>query len=104
MVGMEYEEYWNGDPALARYYREAYNRKLESQNYMLWLNGVYTRDALIDALTSCFSKHKPSKAKYPKEPYPITASQKERQEKAKRDEQIQKLVQMFDEQNKLRNT
>ena len=48
------------------------------------MQGLYIREALISTVGNMFSKH--SKFEYPKEPYPVTASQLE--ERKEREEQL----------------
>ena len=48
-IGMTYHEYWDGDSMMAKYFREAEERKRERENYNAWLQGVYIYEALLDA-------------------------------------------------------
>ena len=72
--GMSYEDFWFGELDLAKYYREKHDLELTEKNQELWLQGRY----FLDALACIMSKD----AKYPEEPYPMTAEeQKERKER-----------------------
>ena len=52
-------------------------------NEELWLNGIYTAEALASTVGNMFSKG--NKHKYPSEPKPITMDEiKERQERERR--------------------
>lgn len=50
------DEYWNGDPTLTKAYREAYRMRIEHENYMAWLTGLYVYNAVSVALHNAFSK------------------------------------------------
>lgn len=42
---MTYEQYWNADPYLARYYAKAHDLEIEERNQQLWLQGLYNYKA-----------------------------------------------------------
>jgi len=81
---MTYDQFGVDDPALCRAYRRAEEIRKRRINEELWLNGIYTAEALASTVGNMFSK---SKYKYPSEPKPITMSEieerKEREHKAK---------------------
>ena len=70
-IGMTYDEYWNGDAMLPKYYREAHKMRQENANHEAWLNGLYTYDALVSALSHLGSK-KSSHRNYVAKPYSFT--------------------------------
>ena len=79
-IGMTYHEYWDGDSMMAKYFREAEERKRERENYNAWLQGVYIYEALLDAspaLNALSKKKKPYP--YRKSPIPITEAETRRQ-------------------------
>ncbi len=86
-IGMTYDQYWNEDCCLVKYYRRAYEIQRERRNYEMWLQGMYIYDALCDAspLMRAFSKKGTKPVPYPTEPYAITsqAIARRRQEKEK---------------------
>ena len=80
-IGMTYEQFWEGEPRLAKAYREADEIRRKRQNQMLWLEGIYMSEALSATVGNMFSKNKHP---YPSEPLPITAEeQADRQEREK---------------------
>lgn len=83
-LGMTYEQFWVDDPALVKAYRKAEEIRKRRMNEELWLNGIYTAEALASTVGNMFSK---SKYKYPSEPKPITMDEirerKEREQKAR---------------------
>ena len=83
-MGMSYEQFWEGEPSLARAYRRADEINRRRLNQELWLNGRYMVEALTATVGNMLSK---SKHEYPAEPMPITAAEleerKEREQKAK---------------------
>lgn len=70
VMGMTYDEFYNGDPNLVRAYRKAYKTKLENRNVEMWLQGAYVYEAVsrITPLMHPFAK-KPKPVPYLKEPY-----------------------------------
>ena len=87
-IGMTYDQYWNEDCTLVKYYRKAYELKLKQSNHELWRQGLYIYEALCDVspLLHAFAKAGTTAREYTSEPYPITASDLE--EKKKREEEL----------------
>ena len=65
-MGMSYDEFWNGDVEIAKYYIEANKIKKRTDNEKLWLQGMYIYDAII-----CAS---PTLGWSPKEPLPYPST------------------------------
>jgi hypothetical protein len=85
-IGMTYENYWAGDPSLARYYRKAYKIKQEEINNTAWLQGLYIYDAVSTALHNALrgmGKNKTPPQNYAKKPYEFNKKEKTEAEKAK---------------------
>ncbi len=84
-MGMTYEQFWDGEATMAKAFREADMIRRRRRNEELWLEGIYTAEALSATVGNMFSKG--NKHKYPDEPIPITAAEqqerREREEKAK---------------------
>lgn len=74
-IGMTYDEFWNQDVAMVRAFRKAHELKRRQQNEMLWMQGLYVRDALLATVGNMFSDKSAKKNEYPAEPYPVTAEQ-----------------------------
>jgi hypothetical protein len=83
-IGMSYDEFWNQDVALVRAYRQADDLRRQRQNEMLWMQGVYMRDALLCTVGNMFSGSSATPIEYPKEPYPVTATQLAEKKEAER--------------------
>lgn len=85
-IGMTYQEYWDKDCTLAKYFRRADELKRERENTFLWLQGLYIYEAMIDVspiLNAMSKKHKPYP--YREAPMPITeAAEKIRKEEENR--------------------
>lgn len=82
-IGMPYEQYWNGDCELVKYYREAHKLKRKEKNQEMWLQGKYFYDALCCAspILRAFPKNGTKPEPYTKEPYPLSVKEiKEREE------------------------
>lgn len=91
-MGMSYDEFWNGEPKIAKYYREAEIRKIEKQNQMLWVQGIYFAKAIESTICVQLSGKKGgNKPKYPTEPLPITDRMQKAIEEKKQQEEFEKL-------------
>lgn len=95
-LGMSYEEFWNEDPYLVRYYREANRVRNEVLNNQYWLQGAYFYEALC-RVSPVFNPYAPSGTKahpYLEEPYDLgLRSEKEiRKEKERKELARQKEV------------
>ena len=81
-IGMTYDEFWNQDVTLVGVYRKADELRRRRQNDVLWMQGLYIRDALLSTVGNMFSGKSATPIEYPKEPYPITAAQVAEREEA----------------------
>ena len=99
-IGMTPEQYWDGDPELARAYRKADEIRMERKNQELWLQGMYVYEAICDAspILHDFAKKGTKPYPYVDKPYPINEKQHKREaidkEKAKFDKG-KKLMEAF---------
>ena len=65
---MTNEEFWYGEPRLAKAYREAQKLRDEHLNQQLWLQGLYNYDALSVVISNAFGGKGAKKLKYMAEP------------------------------------
>lgn len=70
---MSYQEFWEEDVELINYYHKAEEIRQTKINNQLWLQGIYIQMAIA----SCLDK----KAKYPKQPFPLTEKEQEQAKK-----------------------
>ena len=79
-IGMTYEQYWNEDCCLVKYYREAFKLQRERDNERLWLQGMYIYEALCDVspVLRAFAKKGTKPIEYSTQPYAITKEEIER--------------------------
>ena len=83
-IGMTYDEFWNQDVTMVRAFRKADELKRQRQNEVLWMQGLYVREALLSTVGNMFSGKNATPIEYPKEPYPITAVQVEEKKERER--------------------
>ncbi len=89
-IGMTYDQYWNDDCQLVKYYRKAHKLKNEQKNQELWLQGLYIYDALcaVAPVLHAFAKRGTKPLPYTEKPYPLTKKgvneERKAQEKANR--------------------
>lgn len=101
---MTYEQFWNGDPCIAKYYRQAEEIKTERKNQELWLQGLYIYEALCDVapIMQAMAKKGTKARPYPEQPYAITEKQRKREndEKERRvAEKGKRMLEMFMKQS-----
>ena len=91
-IGMTYDQFWNDDPEMAKFYREAAQLRNEQRNQEMWLQGLYIYDALCCAspIFHDFAKKGTKPAPYPKAPYPLTEREKKRDSEAAERRQMEK--------------
>lgn len=89
-IGMTYEQYWDGDCTLVKYYRKAEEMRNDKRNQELWLQGMYIYEAICDVspILHAFAKKGAKPHPYPSKPYAIS----EKQIKQEREEKQRKLV------------
>ena len=91
-IGMTYEQYWEGDCTLTKYYRKADEMRKERRNEELWLQGMYIYEALCDVspILHAFAKKGTKPQPYSEKPYAITESQHKRDEEEKERKMMEK--------------
>ena len=89
------EQFWDGDPSLAKYYRKAYELQRKRNNEEMWLQGMYFYEALCDAspIFHAFAKRGTKPQPYPDHPYSLTSDEiaEERKLKEQRDKEKAKM-------------
>lgn len=86
-MGMTWDEYWFGDPWMAKYIRLAYNMKRKQVNYDLWLQGLYVYEAVLDASPVFHPLAKePKPVPYPSEPYALDKTERENRKEKEQEE------------------
>ena len=68
---MTYDEFWNGNSYVCRYYREAYELRKKAKDEELWMQGLYIYDALgrMSPILHAFPKKGSKPLPYPDRPY-----------------------------------
>ena len=96
-MGMTYEQFWDEPPRIATSYQKAYKLKLESQNELAWLIGLYVYDAVAVVVSNALSRKGAKPKNYLERPmdiFPLTEKEKkhrEREEYEKMDRQLQAI-------------
>lgn len=89
--GMTYDQYWHGDPWSLKAYKDAYNIGMRRQNEMMWLNGLYTMNALGVVIGNAFSKKGTPPRKYMEQPLDVFPKT-EAEEAAEMEQKQKKLI------------
>lgn len=95
LYGMTYEQFWFGDPWMAKAYKEKHLLERKQKNEEMWVNGAYQLSALSVALNNAFNKRKIDYIKEPFNLFPKTEAEKEiekREERQKLIEWLNKLT------------
>ena len=96
-MGMTYDQYWNDDCTLVKYYRQADRIKSERKNQDAWLQGMYFYDALIrvSPILRAFARQGTKPEPYVEEAYPISSvAVKEQNDKKERENSEKALCYM----------
>lgn len=85
-IGMSYDQYWNADCTLVKYYRKANKIREDRKNQELWLQGMYIYEALCDVspILHAFAKSGTKPNPYPDKPYAIDIDEVEKRKEEKR--------------------
>lgn len=91
-IGMTPEQYWDGDPSLAKYYRQADELAQKRKNQDLWLQGMYIYEALCDVapILQAFAKKGTKATPYPDHPYSLTVKEREAENKLREKQEREK--------------
>ena len=94
-IGMTPDQYWDGDPTLAKYYRKAHELQRKRRNEDLWLQGMYIYEALCDVspILQAFAKRGTKPHPYTDRPYSITSEDREEERKLKEQRDREKAKQ-----------
>lgn len=95
-IGMTHEQYWYGEPFIAKEYHEAHLLQNDQKNQELYLMGHYVFDAIMIALSNVhLDGKKYPMNKYLKQPYdirPKTETKKEEEKEKARQHMINSLT------------
>ena len=84
-LGMTYEEFWEGDISLPKFYREAeklrVKRACEDDNFQCWLQGLYVYEAVSCAIGNALRKENTPQIKYLDKPLEIFKDEKQKSRK-----------------------
>lgn len=97
---MTYEQFWNMDYELVRYYRKAAKIKQDLDNQQAWLQGAYFYEALADVapILHAFAKKGTKPIPYRDSPYQAGESRKSVDKKEKsndNDSRAKAIMEMF---------
>ena len=97
-VGMSPEQYWDGDPMLAKYYRKADELKRKRRNEELWLQGLYIYEALCDVspVLNAFAKKGTKPRPYADHPYALNNHDREEEQKIREKQAREKARQYME--------
>lgn len=96
-IGLSYNDFWYGDPWIAKAYREAEIFRMEQRNYDAWLQGLYVFRAVSSSLAMAFWNKKGQKPDGYFD-YPIAITERERE--AERQRRIERTMKFFAEGQK----
>ena len=91
VMGMSYDDYWNGPCDMVMFYREAWKITRSIKNNEAWLQGkyIYTVLCQMAPLYDMFGKNRRPEP-YLSEPFPMSDGEKKEQERRKEQEKIEK--------------
>lgn len=97
---MTYEQFWEQDCELVKYYRKAAQIRQDLRNQDAWLQGAYFYETLIDAapVLRAFAKKGTKPTPYRESPYELFSRQDKKQQKQlqeKHDDQAKAYMEAF---------
>jgi small-conductance mechanosensitive channel len=75
---MTYEQFWNQDCDLVKYYRKAAQIKQDLKNQNAWLQGLYIYEALVDVAPYLRAMGAKKPTPYRKEPFDLNMRKDEK--------------------------
>lgn len=81
-IGMTYEQFWEQDVELVKYYREAWKLNRDVRNQEMWLQGAYIYEAILSAapMLHAFAKKGTKPIPYRDQPYELYTKHDTKQE------------------------
>lgn len=100
-IGVTYDDYWHGDPYIAKYERQAEQIRNDKRNQEMFQQGAYIYQALcaVSPVLHAFAKNGTNPEPYLAEPLPLTKKQAQKQAQRR----YQEKVKRFQEQAEARN-
>lgn len=105
-IGVSEEKFMDSSPKELEPYDRAYKMKVNHENHMIYLGGIYMVEALKTTVCNMFRKSGQKAYEYPSEPiqiFPLTAEEKEQ----KKQDELQNAINYFndltEQSKKLRN-
>lgn len=95
--GMNYDEFWYKSPYRAKFYIDAYKRKIKQQDEYMWMQGMYIYEALckVSPILHAFSKKGTKPLPYSEKPYLYNneslETEKEKEQQKKNEQLLVKL-------------
>ena len=95
--GMTYNQFWYGDPSIAKTYRKAQIIKEKQVNTHMWLLGAYVYEVICDLapILNVGAKKNAKPTKWRERPYPLTKEDKEEEERIKLKESDERCKAFF---------
>lgn len=81
-IGMTWEQYWDGDNTMVKYYRKAERLRVENRNTEMWIQGAYIYKVLeaFAPILPAFPKKNARVGEYLSEPIPLSESEAKNKE------------------------
>ena len=97
---MTYEQFWEMDCDLVKYYRKAARIRQDLKNQNAWLQGMYVYQAVgnLAPILRAFAKKDAKPQPYPEQPFGLNVRQDKKVEKTKekkQDDKAKAYMQMF---------
>ena len=95
VMGMTYEQFWNGPAWLTLAYREAYETKNRNDEWARWRQGAYFYDALLrvaPVMRAAFGKSNAKPGEYPSSPWPLTEKEAQEREARERQQRFERFM------------
>lgn len=104
-IGMTWEQFWDGDNTMVKYYRKADKIRVENRNTEMWIQGAYIYKVLeaFAPILPAFPKKNARVGDYLPEPIPLTEqdakNKEDRKAKAESDKGITAMTALMEKVN-----
>ena len=87
-IGIPYKDFWGMTPRIVGLHMKAHEKHIDEVNMMMYVQGLYVRDAIASSICNSFKGKNAKPFEYPKKPYELHEHELTEKEKEK---QVQDL-------------
>lgn len=70
-IGIPYKDFWGMTPRIVRQHLEAHQKHMDEVNMMMYVQGLYVRDAIASSVCNSLKPKNTKPFEYPSQPYEL---------------------------------